>query len=46
MTTRKTENEQLSIKDRICLKLILLAIKMLRPLGYESQEIEEIKKML
>ena len=40
------EPERLSIKERICLKLILLAIKMLRPLSFESQEIEEIKKML
>ena len=40
------EPERLSIKERICLKLILLAIKILRPISYESQEIEEIKKML
>ncbi len=40
------EPEKLSIKDRICLKFILLAIKILRPICYESQEIEEIKKML
>lgn len=40
------EPERLSIKERICIKLILLAIKMLRPLSFESQEIEEIKKML
>ena len=46
MTTKKTNDEQLSIKERICLRFILLAIKILRPISYESQEIEEIKKML
>ncbi len=45
-TQDTAEPEKLSIKERICLKFILLAIKILRPICYESEEIEEIKKML